>query len=68
MGGACSRYGGGKKFIQNFGGEIDHLDDPGVDGRILRWIFRKWKGEHRLERNWLRIWRALVNAGNLLTN
>jgi hypothetical protein len=25
--------------------ERDHLDDPGVDGRIiLRWIFRKWDG------------------------
>ena len=23
--------------------EINHLEDPGVDGRIiLRWIFRKW--------------------------
>jgi hypothetical protein len=23
--------------------EIDHFEDPGVDGRIiLRWIFRKW--------------------------
>ena len=25
--------------------ERNHLEDPGVDGRIiLRWIFRKWKG------------------------
>jgi hypothetical protein len=23
----------------------DHLEDPGLDGRIiLRWIFRKWHG------------------------
>ena len=25
--------------------ERDHLEDPGVDRRIiLRWIFRKWEG------------------------
>jgi hypothetical protein len=22
--------------------ERDHLKVPGIDGRILRWIFRKW--------------------------
>jgi hypothetical protein len=47
MGGACSTYGGEKMRIQDFGRENlrerHHLEDPGVDGRIiLRWIFRKW--------------------------
>jgi len=27
----------------------DHLEDPGLDGRIvLRWIFRKWDRGHGL--------------------
>jgi hypothetical protein len=28
----------------------DHLENPGVDGRIiLRWIFRKWDEGHKLD-------------------
>ena len=47
MGRACSAYGGEERRIQGFGWgnmrERDHLEDSGVDGRIIfRWIFRKW--------------------------
>jgi hypothetical protein len=35
--------------------EGDHLEDPGIDGRIiLRRIFRKWDGEAWTELLWLR--------------
>ena len=46
MGWACGAYVGEEWRILGFVGEtfleIDHLEDPGVDGRIiLRWILRK---------------------------
>jgi hypothetical protein len=46
MGGECSTCGGEGVYIWFWWGnlrEINHLEDPGVDGRIiLRWIFRKF--------------------------
>jgi hypothetical protein len=56
---ACSTCGGEEICIQGFGGknlrEAGHLEDPGVDARIiLKWIFEKrvgaWTGF-----SWLRI-------------
>jgi len=36
--------------------ERDHLENPGIDGRItLRWIFRKWDVGAWTGSSWLRI-------------
>ena len=49
MGEACGMYGGRKVHTKFWWGdlmEIPHLEDLGVDGRIiLNWIFKKWNGE-----------------------
>jgi hypothetical protein len=43
----------------------DHLEDPGLDGRIIiKWIFEKWKGgmdwiDQAQDRD---RWRAVVNT------
>jgi hypothetical protein len=46
--------------------ERDHVEDPGVDGKIIfRWIFRKWNLGAWTGLIWPRIgdrWRALVNV------
>jgi len=37
-------------------GDIEHLRDPGVDGKIiLRWIFRRWDVGVWTGSSWLRI-------------
>jgi len=35
--------------------EKDYLEDPGLDGKILSWIFRKWDEEAWTGLIWLRI-------------
>ena len=55
MGRACSLYGGTEEVHIGFWwGNLrveDHLKDAGVDGRIiLKWVFERLNGGHRLDR------------------
>jgi len=59
MDGAHSTYGAQERCIQGFGGEkpreTDHLEEPGIDGRImLKWIFRHWDVRVLITLIWLR--------------
>jgi hypothetical protein len=56
----CGTHGGGERCIQGFsGGNLragDHLEDPGVDGRIiLKWIFERLGVGAQTGSIWLRI-------------
>jgi hypothetical protein len=49
---------GGRVLVVNLK-KIDHLEEPGADGRIiLRWIFRKWYVMAWTGSIWLRIGRG----------
>ena len=53
MGGKCNTYGREEKNHIGFRWgnmkEIGHLEDPSVDGRILKWIFKKCDGGGGME-------------------
>jgi hypothetical protein len=60
MGGTCSEYEGGERFLKGFWWgnlrERDHWGFPGLDRKIiLRRIFRKWDVGIWTGLSWLRI-------------
>jgi len=60
MDGACDTYGGTREAHTGFWWgdprERDHLEDLGVDGRIiLKWMCKEWGGETWTGLVWLRI-------------
>jgi hypothetical protein len=58
MGGACSADGEKRGVYRVLVWEPEgksHWGDPGVDGRILGWILRKWDVEVWAGFGWLRI-------------
>ena len=60
MGGTCSTHGGDERYgvvVGKWGNlrEGDNFADLGVDGRILKWIFKKWDVETLTGLIWLRI-------------
>ena len=69
MGGACSKYGGEQSCTHGFWlgnlWERDHLEDPGLDGRI---ILRLSSGSGMWDMDWIDLAqdrdcrRAFVNA------
>jgi hypothetical protein len=60
MGEACSKHGEGRGAYRILVGRTkgrNHLEDPGIDGRIiLKWTFKKWEeGVEWTGLIWLRI-------------
>jgi hypothetical protein len=59
MGGYVARIGIAEVYTGFWWGNLrerDRLEDQGIDGRIFKWIFRKWDVGAWTGSSWLRIW------------